>query len=291
MKKVVIAGGTGFIGNYLVQRFREMGWKVTLISRKGEHVSWYMEDVRQALEGVDIVINLAGKSINCRHTVRNKKAILDSRINTTKIIGEAISNCQQPPKLWINASASAIYKSSSSKPMTEFETDLNDSFLAHVVNEWEKTFFDFKFDFTRQIALRTSVVLGKNGGALLPLVKLSTLGLGGKQGSGTQMFSWIHCEDYFRMILFLYENETTAGVFNCTSPCPVTNKEFMRELRKKLRIPFGISAPEFVVRLGAKIIGIEPELILDSHFYYPNDCPNRDFLLYLAAWMRLLTIC
>lgn len=264
MKKVVIAGGTGFIGSYLAVRFQESGFKVLIVSRNPAHISWKPIDLLEAFEGAELVINLAGKSINCQHNAKNKKAIIESRISTTLWIGNAILACVNPPKLWINASATGIYRPSLLDSMTEDETELGGDFLADVVRKWEKTFFAFKFNKTRQVALRTSVVLGRNGGALKPLAMLSRLGLGGKQGDGKQIFSWIHVEDYYRIMLFLLENTALKNVINCTSPQPVSNMDFMRILRKTLHISFGIPAPEFAIYFGAKLIGTEPKLILNS---------------------------
>ncbi|MFZ4725253.1 MAG: TIGR01777 family oxidoreductase [Paludibacter sp.] len=270
MKKIVIAGGTGFIGRYLSSRFSEIGYKVLIVSRQPEHVSWEIDDLVEALEGAEFVLNLAGKSINCRHNITNRKSILESRITTTSLIGNALLTCKNPPKLWINASATGVYKPSVVHPMIEDETELGSDFLAEVVTEWEKVFFEFQLPATRQVALRTSVVLGKNEGALLPLVWLTRLGLGGKQASGNQMFSWIHLEDYFRIVLFLSENNSLEGVYNCTSPNPLSNKEFMRSLRNAIHIPFGIPAPKFAIEIGAKVIGTEPELLLNSSFVIPE---------------------
>lgn len=270
MKKVVIAGGTGFIGTYLATRFREIGFKVLIVSRHPEHVSWLPNELQQALEGAELVINLAGKTINCRHNAANRKAILESRLKTTKLIGDAISACNEPPKLWVNASASAIYKASEEKAMTEYETDLATDFLADVVSQWEGAFFEFQIPKTRQVALRTSVVLGKEGGALKPLAWLSRLGLGGKQAEGTQIVSWIHLEDYFRIIQFLIKNAEIKGVINCTSPNPLTNKDFMSALRNTVSAFFGLPAPRFAINVGARLIGTEPELLLNSVFLLPK---------------------
>lgn len=264
MRKVVIAGGTGFIGTYIARRFKESGYRVLIVSRALEHVSWKPIELIESLEGAELIINLAGRSINCPHNEENRRTIIESRINTTLWLGNAVLACVDPPKLWINASATGIYKPSVDHSMTEDETELGNDFLAEVVTQWEKTFFAFHLPKTRQVALRTSVVLGKNGGALRPLVLLSRFGLGGKQADGEQIFSWIHVEDYYRILLFLLENESLSKVINCSSPNPISNKRFMQFLRKALHVPFGIPAPEFVVRLGAKLVGTEPELILNS---------------------------
>jgi len=277
MKKVVIAGGTGFIGTYLSIRFRELDYTVIIVSRQPEHVSWQLKDMVDAFEGAELVINLAGKAINCRHNIDNKKAILYSRVNTTQLIGNAILACKQPPKLWINASAAGVYKPSTDYPMTEDETDLGTDFLAEVVNKWEKVFFEFNLIKTRQVTLRTSVVLGRKGGALSSLATLSRFGLGGKQAEGTQIFSWIHLEDYFRTVQFLMENVSLNGTLNCTSPNPLSNSDFMKSLRNTLRVPFGIPAPKWVVEIGAMLIGTEPSLLLNSSFVIPKRLMEAGF--------------
>ncbi len=277
MRKVVIAGGTGFIGKYLDTRFRERGFEVVLISRDKAHVSWELTALTEALNNADLLINLAGKSINCRYSEDEKKAIMDSRISTTQMLGNALLNCVQAPKLWINASATGVYPPSINQPMSEAETELGSDFLAEVVSNWENVFFGFKLPATRQVALRTSVVLGKNGGALSPLAWLTRFGLGGKQAEGTQMFSWIHMEDYFRIILFLQEQESLDGVVNCTSPHPISNDEFMNELRTVLHAPFGIPAPEFAIKWGAKLIGTEPDLLLNSVYVIPKRLSEAGF--------------
>ena len=142
---------------------------------------------------------------------------------------------------------------------------------------WEKTFFDFQLSDTRQVALRTSVVMGKNGGALTPLVWLTRFGLGGRQANGNQMFSWIHIEDYFRVLLFVLENETLTGVINCTSPEPLSNRLFMRTLRRIMHVRIGLNAPEFAIKIGAKLIGTEPELILNSSYVIPKRLVDAGF--------------
>lgn len=277
MKKVVIAGGSGFIGTYLDTRFREIGYKVVIISRSPVHVSWLPTDLQKAIEGAELVINLAGKTINCRHSETNRKAILESRIKSTKLIGDAILASKNPPKLWINASGAAIYKASEEKAMTEDETEFASGFMADVVRKWESAFFEFELQQTRQVALRTSVVLGKNGGALKPLAMLSRLGLGGKQADGTQIFSWIHIEDYFRIVQFLIKETAIQGVINCTSPHPLSNTDFMTSLRKANSALFGIPAPRFAIVIGAKLIGTEAKLLLDSLFVIPKRLLKSDF--------------
>lgn len=274
---ILIAGGTGFIGTYLKKRFEEKGENVKLVSRTGIDVPWVHQSLVDELEHTDMVINLAGKTINCRHTGENKKMILDSRIKATSLLGNAIAACKNPPMLWVNASASAIYKSDTIAPATETSEHLADDFLADVVRRWETDFFSFKLPSTRQIALRTSVVLGRSKGAFPSLLRLTRLGLGGKVGNGKQIFSWIHIGDYFRIVEFLIQNDSITGVVNCTSPAPLSNAALMKEMRSKVKIPFGLPAPEFAVRIGAFFIGTESSLLLDSTNIYPERLLNAGF--------------
>ena len=237
-------------------------------------------ELEEALNGAEMVINLAGKSINCIHNAENKKELMSSRIDPTLWIGNAIQACVDPPKLWVNASAAGLYKSSIRKEMTEDELNFGSNFLAKLTKRWEKTFFGFHLDKTRQVALRTSVVLGRNGGALTPLIKLCKYGLGGKVGDGSQMFSWIHIEDYFRTLEFLIDKPDTKQIYNCTAPDPVSNKLLMKEIRNKLHMPIGLRAPVWVVKFAAKIIGTESSLILDSSNVIPKNLSEAGFVFH-----------
>jgi len=223
------------------------------------------------------LINLAGKTINCRHTTENQKLILKSRIDTTKILGEALLKCKHKPALWINASASAFYKSENDYCQTETKYEEGKDFLAETVREWEKAFFSFSNLAIRQVALRTSVVLGKNGGAFEPLYMLTKFGLGGKAGSGKQFFSWIHIEDYFGIIEYLLKNKSLQGAINVTSPTPVTNAEFMKSMRQEMGQHIGFPAPEFAIRIGARFINTEASLLLNPVRYCPEKLINNGF--------------
>jgi len=280
MKKVIIAGGTGFIGSYLKKRFERKGYRVLIVSREPGYVAWNPAELVDALEGAELILNLAGKSINCRHTEVNQQAIIASRVNATNAVGNAIKMCDKPPKLWVNASATGIYKPSFNHAMCEDELNLGTDFLSEVVRKWEAAFFGYKFPETRQVALRTSVVLGSTGGALEPLVKLTRYGLGGRQGNGKQLFSWIHEEDYFRILLFLLENTLLNGVINCTAPTPVSNNELMYTLRNKLHVNIGLCAPKQFVKLGALLMGMESELILNSSFVVPKRLLDAGYQFY-----------
>lgn len=278
MNKIVLAGGTGFLGQYLASKFKERGDEVIIISRSKSDVLWRDKAaIINALEGADLVLNLAGKSVDCRYTEKNKREILRSRVDTTRLIGEAIAACKEPPTLWINSSTATIYCHAEDRPMTEQGGEIGEGFSVDVAKAWEKTFFDFSPPSTRQIALRMAIVLGKEGGVMKPLKRLAKFGLGGKQGKGTQMFSWIHIEDVYRIILFAMENKEVQGVVNCSSPNPVMNKVLMDSLRNALHITVGLPAPEWLLKIGAVLIRTEAELVLKSRWVIPERLQTAGF--------------
>jgi uncharacterized protein len=271
MKKIVLAGGTGFLGSFLASKFKSRDYLVVVVSRSNGDVSWQDKaGLINALNGADVVINLAGKSVDCRYNEENKREILESRVETTKAIGEAIQKCDSPPKLWINPSTATIYRHAEDRPMTEADGEIGSGFSVNVAKAWEKVFFDFKRQGTRQVALRMAIVLGREGGAMQPLKRMAQLGFGGKQGKGNQMFSWIHIEDVYRIIGFLMEHENLAGVFNCSSPNPVTNEVFMEMLRNSLNKKLGLPSPAWLLKIGAFMIATETELILKSRWVVPD---------------------
>lgn len=293
MGKVVIAGGTGFLGNFLSARFRERGDAVVIISRQGGHVRWGDgKGITNALNGADLVINLAGRSVDCRYNEKNKHAILHSRVATTRALGNAIAACEQPPGLWINSSTATIYRHAEDRPMTEADGEIGDGFSVEVARQWEKAFFHFQLPGTRQVALRMAIVLGPEGGVLRPLKRLVRLGLGGKQGKGTQVFSWIHIEDLYRTILFIIGHPALDGVVNCSSPHPVPNAILMQALRKALGVNAGLPAPEWLLRMGAVLIRTETELVLKSRWVLPHRLLQAGFVFTyptLASALAALT--
>ncbi|MGN1385728.1 MAG: TIGR01777 family oxidoreductase [Bacillus sp. (in: firmicutes)] len=271
MKKVILAGGTGFIGQYFMKRFSKLGYEVKIISRQSAHISWEDQDsIIETMEGSELLINLAGKSVNCRYNEANKNAILESRTKTTALLGDCILACSNPPKLWINSSTATIYRHAEDRPMMEERGEIGSGFSVDVATSWEKTFFDFSLPETRQIALRIAIVLGKDGGVMTPYRNLAKFGLGGIQGNGRQKFSWIHIEDLFQAILFLKNREDLNGVFNCSSPYPVSNRELMTTLRQKMNIPFGLPSPKWLLEFGAVFIRTETELVLKSRWVVPE---------------------
>jgi uncharacterized protein len=277
--KIVIAGGTGFIGQYLQKKFLLKGYKVAIISRQSPHVSWdHHKDIVQSLEGAEMLINLAGKSVDCRYNEKNKAEIFRSRTETTKILGSALLHCKNPPPLWINSSTATIYRHAEDRPMTEEGGDIGTGFSVEVAKEWEKAFFSFSLPATRQAALRIAIVLGPDGGVMTPYKHLVKFGLGGVQGPGNQRFSWIHIEDLFRIILFLNDDKELNGVFNCSSPDPVTNREFMAHLRSIMDKTIGLPTPKWMLEAGALFIKTETELVLKSRWVIPERLEKAGFV-------------
>ena len=286
MKKLVIAAGTGFLGQVLINHFENKYDELVILTRGKsrisntiKYVNWDAKTLsgwENELENASVLINLAGKSVDCRYTESNKNEILTSRINSTKILNEAVLRCQNPPKHWLNSSTSTIYRHSEDKQMTEENGEIGDDFSMNVAKAWEKAFFETETPKTLKTALRTSIVLGKNGGAFIPLKTLTKFGLGGKQGNGNQFISWIHEHDFAKAIEFVIEKEMTGEV-NIVSPQPITNKDFMSNLRKKLHVSIGIPTPTLILKLGAKIIGTEPELVLKSRNVIPERLLENGF--------------
>jgi len=283
MKTIVIAGGSGFLGQVIEDHFIQKGYKVIILTRqskKENEIYWNAKDLGKwttVLENSDVLINLTGKSVDCRYNEKNKKLIYDSRINSTNILGLAINLCENPPKLWMNASTATIYRDSYDKEMSEDNGEIGNDFSMNIAKSWENAFYSITNPKTRKIALRTAIVLGKNGGAFKPLKTLTKLGLGGKQGHGNQKVSWIHELDFARAVEFLINNENLIGNFNLCVPKPTDNKTLMKSLRKANGISFGIPQPKALLNLGAKIIGTETELILKSRNVIPERLLNEGF--------------
>ncbi|MGE8427311.1 MAG: TIGR01777 family oxidoreductase [Sphingobacterium sp.] len=278
MNKIVIAGGTGFVGQYLSERFQTLGHQVIIIGRRQGNIRWTdRSGISDALENAEILINLAGKSVNCRYNEKNKAEIFSSRTETTTVLGELIAGCTNPPKLWLNSSTATIYRHAEDRPMTESSGEIGTGFSVDVAKLWEKTFFDFKLEKTRQVALRMAIVLGADGGVILPFKNLVRAGLGGIQGNGQQYFSWIHIEDLFQIILFLKDHADMAGVVNCSAPHPVTNKTFMATFRQVMNRKIGLPSPKWLLEIGAALIGTETELLLKSRWVLPEKLENSGF--------------
>lgn len=298
-KKIIIAGGSGFIGEEMIRYFGKTN-KLIILTRNAKvsnnnrnHYSGLTEadltntkfvewngktvgDWKEELNNADLVINLAGKSVNCRYTEQNKKEILNSRTESTKVIGEAIQQITHPPGLWINASSATIYRHATDKPQDEYTGEIRDDFSVQVCKQWEEVFYKQKTPDTRKIALRMAITIGA-GGVMLPYFNLLKFGLGGKQGNGKQMYSWIHIEDTCRIIDWLFEHKELEGTFNCSSPNPITNEAFMKNLRQITNTTLGLPAYTWMLKLGAWVIGTETELVLKSRWVVPTKLLEKGY--------------
>jgi uncharacterized protein len=231
-----------------------------------------------ALAGAEVLINLAGRSVNCRYNETNKKEILDSRINATRVLGEAIAGANHPPKVWLNSSTATIYRHAEDRPMDDETGEIGSGFSVDVAKAWEKTFFDAPTPATRKVALRTAMVLGKHGGVLPVLTNLARYGLGGQMASGRQYISWTHEQDVYRAIEFLIAGDF-EGTFNVSAPNPVQNKTFMLLLRKQVKQPLGLASTKWMLGLGAVFLKTETELILKSRWVIPSRLEKAGFQL------------
>lgn len=286
MNKLIIAAGTGFLGQSLINHFQDKFDEIVILTRGNnrtigtiKYVNWNAKSFsgwESELENATVLINLTGKSVDCRYTEKNKKEILLSRIQSTKILNKAVLNCKKPPKHWLNSSTSTIYRFSLDKQMDEADGEIGNDFSINVALSWEKSFFKIETPNTLKTALRTSIVLGKNGGAFVPLKTLAKLGFGGKQGKGNQFVSWIHEEDFARAVEFIIEKEITGAV-NIVSPKPIANKSFMSLLRKAVGIPFGIPISEPLLKIGSFFIRTEAELVLKSRNVIPKRLLENEF--------------
>ncbi|KGO84191.1 NAD-dependent epimerase [Flavobacterium beibuense F44-8] len=286
MKKMIIAAGTGFLGSILSEYFKNKVDEIIILTRGKsrttgniKYVHWNARTFgnwETELENSDVLINLAGKSVNCRYNERNKNEIMASRLNSTAILNKAVLQCKNPPKHWLNSSTATIYKGSYHKQMDEVNGDKGFDFSMKVARAWEKVFFKTETQQTLKTALRTSIVLGKNGGAYPMLRKLAKIGMGGKQGNGRQYVSWIHEHDFARAVEFVI-NTKTEGVINIVSPTPIRNNDFMKTIVKQVKAPFAIPVSKTMLEIGAQIIGTETELILKSRNVIPKRLQENGF--------------
>lgn len=269
LKKIVIAGGSGFVGKMLTKQLGDY-FKVIVLSRATNWDGRTLGAWVNELEGAHALINLTGKNVNCRYTNSNKKEILDSRILSTRILGEAVGKVKNPPKVWIQMSSATIYRHSEDKPMDETFGEVGDDFSMNVCKAWEKAFNEIALAGLRKIIMRTSIVIGKDGGALPPMKNLVKYGLGGRQGDGKQMVSWIHEEDLAGIVKWMLAG-SASGVYNVTAPQPVANAIFMKQLRKAFGAWLALPAPKWLLTLGATMIGTETELVLKSRWVIPKN--------------------
>lgn len=285
-KKVVLAGGSGFLGRALTEELTRAGYEVVVLTRK---VKRGLSGVRQIvwdgrtvgvwareLEGAKAVVNLVGRSVDCRYTQANRREILESRVHSVETVGRAIDACAVPPKVYVQAASLAIYGDAGRRVCCE-DARAGRGFSVDVCLRWEHAFNSLDLPATRKVLLRTGFVLGRDGGAFPTLARLAKFYLGGTIGEGHQYVSWIHVRDFCRLVLWTLERDEAEGVFNATGPAPVTNAEFMCELRCALKRPWSPRTPAWLVRLGSFLLRTEAELALTGRRAIPERLVERNF--------------
>lgn len=281
LNRIVLAGGSGYLGQVLADYYKDKAADIVVLSRNkpsgkaaaGRWVGWDAQN-RGAwvseTEGADMLVNLCGKNVNCRYTESAKAEIFRSRLVPTALLGDVIAGLKSPPKLWINLASATIYRHAEDRPQDEDGGEIGSGFSVDVCKAWETGFWAAKTPATRKIALRAGSVLGRADGVFPRLKNLVLAGLGGHQGTGNQQVSWIYEQDFARITDWLYTHGQDGGVYNCTSPEAVSNRNLMKIIRKTYGIPVGLPSPQWLLEIGAKLIGTETELILKSRWVYPK---------------------
>jgi uncharacterized protein len=300
--RIVLAGGSGQVGQVLARHFQERGHRVTVLTRGPYAAPWqtvhwdglHADQWTEHLEGADVCINLAGRSVNCRYNAANRKQIYESRIGTTRLLGRVIAGMSDPPRIWLNASTATIYRHALDRPMDEATGELGGSergapsawnFSIGVAKDWESAFFSAHTPRTRKVAMRSAITFSPTpGNAFAVLLRLVQLGFGGTQGNGRQFVSWIHEDDFARAVEFLIDHEEMAGPVNIAAPNPLPNREFMAALREAWGMPNGLAAPSLFIRIGALFLRTESELVLKSRRVIPGRLLDAGFQFEFAEW-------
>ncbi len=299
--KIVIPGGSGQVGTLLARSFHRDGHEVIVLSRTPADAPWRtvtwdaqtLAPWTDELEKADVVINLAGRNVNCRYTSENRRLIKESRVNSTRVVGEAIAQAQNPPRVWLQASTATIYAHRYDAPNDEngiiggHEPGVPETwrFSIDVATAWERALDDAATPRTRKVKLRSAMTMSPDrGGVFDTLLRLVRLGLGGRAGDGRQFVSWIHDEDFVRAIYWLIEHPQLDGAVNLAAPEPLPNAEFMRALRNAWGIPIGLPATAWMLEIGARVIRTETELILKSRRVVPGRLMNVGFKFHFPTW-------
>lgn len=292
LNKIVLAGGTGYLGHVLCNYYKDKANEIIVLSRDQHpsHTNIHFEVWNgrtedswvKHLEDCDLLINLCGKNVNCRYTKENRKKIFRSRLEPTALLGKVIADLKNPPKVWINLASATIYRHAEDHAQDEESGDMGSGFSVEVCKAWEKAFFEADIPHTKRIALRIGMVMGGRDGVIPRLKNLVCIGMGGQQGNGLQYISWIHEQDFARITEWVYGNGKDREVYNCTSPNAIQNKDFMKVFRKTIGIPFGLPTPQWLLEIGAFLIGTETELVLKSRWVYPQYLLDRGFQFQFA---------
>jgi uncharacterized protein len=285
--RIVVAGGSGFIGRMLGEALVSGGNDVVVLTRSLggtaqpiRQVGWdgrTMGDWARELDGARALVNLAGRSVNCRYNPRNRREILESRVDSTRVLGEAIARCNIPPRVWLNASTATIYKHTFDRPMDEATgvigatTEAKDAFSIEVARAWEETLNEAETPATRKVALRTAMVFASGeGGVFRVLRRLTRFGLGGSIAGGKQLISWIHQDDFCRVVEWLIDKDDFSGPVNVASPDPIRQGEMMRIFRRECGALFGLPATRRMFEVAAFVHRTEAELIIKSRYVVPG---------------------
>ena len=283
---MIIAGGNGFLGQHLQRHFERLGYNVVLLSRsetpRPGFVRWDAQTLgpwAAELEGADVLVNMAGRSVDCRYTPANRRQILASRVDSTRVLGEAVAACRHPPRVWLNSSTATIYADTPGEQPanTEAAGVIGEGFSVGVAQAWEAAFAAADPPHTRRVALRTSIVLGADGGAFPVLARLARFGLCSPQGNGQQWISWLHVADFCRAVQFLIDHEAASGAFNVCAPNPLPNWQFNQLLRQRLKPLLVLPQPKWLLEIGAFVLRTETELIFKSRKVYPRRLLDMQF--------------
>lgn len=300
--KIVTPGGSGQVGTLLARAFQARGDEVVVLSRGPQDAPWRVVpwDAKSLgpwaaeLDGADVVINLAGRSVNCRYGEENRRQILDSRVDSTRVVGEAVAAARKPPKVWLQSSTATIYAHRFDAPNDELtgivggtESDAPDTwrFSTEVARAWEEALEQASTPHTRKVALRSAMVMSPDrGGIFDTLLGLVRKGLGGTSGSGRQFVSWIHEADFVAAIDWLIAHEELSGAVNISSPNPLPNADFMRDLRRAWGAQIGLPATAWMLEIGAVFLRTETELILKSRRVFPGRLLSSGFSFQFPDW-------
>jgi uncharacterized protein (TIGR01777 family) len=300
--KIIIAGGSGQVGTIIARHFHQEGHRVLVLSRRVQNTPWetipwdgatlgsWVADV----DGSDVWINLAGRSVNCRYNRQNRREILDSRVLSTSVLHEAIAKLERPPAVWLNASTATIYRHALDRPMDEATGELGGNeagapdtwnFSIEVAKAWEKAFFSIETPGTRQVALRSAMTFSPDRGGVFDVFsKLVRHGLGGTNLPGTQFVSWIHEDDFIRAVEFLIANPSLSGPVNLASPNPLPNRQFLRILRKAWGARIGLPILPWMLETGTFLLRTESELVLKSRRVVPGRLLDAGFTFNCSTW-------
>jgi uncharacterized protein (TIGR01777 family) len=299
--KIVLPGGSGQVGQILARAFVADGHDVVVLSRRPEAAPWRvvrwdgetLGDWASELDGADVVINLAGRSVNCHYTAANRKAIKESRVNSTRVVGRAIGQASRPPLTWLQASTATYYAHRYDAPNDERTGLLGGSELdapaswrssIEVAKSWEEAAEAADVPRTRKVLLRSAIIMSPDrGGVFDVLLGLVRWGLGGKSGDGRQYVSWIHDLDFLEAVYWLIAHDL-HGPINLASPHPVPNADFMRTLRAAWGIGLGLPAPKWMLEVGTFLMRTESELVLKSRRVIPGHLLESGFTFRFPSW-------